>query len=206
MTEETKVRELARKAGERALTYKAQGFHCSESVFLAINETLHITDPALVRAVTGFHGGGGTRRKSPDVDMNRVLADVAAGRDQRPRKALPVEQVGHLCGALASGIVCIGLLFGRRTPQDDLTCVDELCFELHRRFQEEFGARECAILRAEFVPHTPTKTCEPIYRRAAEMAVELVLSARDIVSECTALPTPDEQEDGGNHGTPHSTR
>lgn len=184
MSLKERVQQLARKAGERAVAYKNMGYHCSESVFLAVNEVLRITDPALVRAVTGFHGGGGTRRKAPDVDLNRVLADVASGRDQRPREELPVEQVGHLCGALASGMVCIGLLFGRRSPQDDLTCVDELCFELHRRFEAEFGARECAVLREQFVPHTPTRTCEPIYRRAAEMAVELILQADAVVPEC----------------------
>lgn len=43
MTDRTRVRELARKAGERALVYKAQGFLCSESVFLAVNETLRIS-------------------------------------------------------------------------------------------------------------------------------------------------------------------
>ena len=44
------------EAGKRALAYRKKGFHCSESTFLALNETFNITDPSMVRMVTGFHG------------------------------------------------------------------------------------------------------------------------------------------------------
>jgi C_GCAxxG_C_C family probable redox protein len=138
----------------------------------------------MVRMVTGFHGGGGTHRKEPEIDLTSVLEELASGRDRRPREELPVEQIGHLCGALASGIVCIGLLYGRRSPTDDLTCVDELCFELHRRFMEEFGENECRPLRDKWVPLSPNHTCEHVYQRGAEMAVELILEAAQLVSEC----------------------
>jgi len=179
-----KLEATIKEAGHRAIEFRHQGFHCSESVFLAINETLNITHPAMVRIVTGFHGGGGTRRKEPGVDLTAALEDVASGRDRRPREELPFTQVGHLCGALAAGIVSIGFLYGRRSPGDDLTCVDELCFELHRRFKEEFGDNECRALRDTYVPLTPEKTCEPIYRRGAELAVELILEAEKLIPEC----------------------
>ncbi len=94
-------RKKIEEAGRSAVTFKEKGFHCSESVFMAINETLKITDPSMVRIVTGFHGGGGTHRTEPGVDMNVVLAEIAAGTDQRPDDEIPLEQVGHLCGAVA---------------------------------------------------------------------------------------------------------
>ncbi|MFH1624698.1 MAG: C-GCAxxG-C-C family protein [Pseudomonadota bacterium] len=182
MSEDTKSR--MKEAGERAVENRRKGFHCSESVFMAINDTLKITDPSMVRMVTGFHGGGGTRRKEPGVDLKGVLEELASGRDRRPREELPVTQIGHLCGAIASGIVCIGLLYGRTSPSDDLVCVDEISYELHRRFMEEFGERECRPLRETFVPLSSNHTCENVYKRGAEIAVELILEASRIVPEC----------------------
>ncbi len=179
-----KSRRKIEGAGRKAIECRRKGFHCSESVFTAVNETLKITDPSMVRMVTGFHGGGGTHRKEPGINLTEALEAVTSGRDKRPREDLPYTQVGHLCGALASGIVCIGLLYGRSSPTDDLTCVDELCFELHRRFTEEFGEKECRPLREKWIPLWPDKTCETTYRRGAEMAVELILEASQLVPEC----------------------
>jgi len=180
---EAELREKVATAGDRAIAYKEQGFHCSESVFLAINEVLGITDPCMVRAVTGFHGGGGTHRLEPEVNLTGLLEDVAAGRNTEP----PIEQVGHLCGALASGIASMGLLHGRCTPTDDLTCVDELCFELHRRFSEELGEKNCKALREKWVPLSENQTCDHIYRVGARLAVEIALRAEELVAECMPL-------------------
>jgi C_GCAxxG_C_C family probable redox protein len=168
------------------LEYKSLGFHCSESTFLAINEMLGITDPSMVRLVTGFHGGGGCHRLCPDVDLNEALAGLASGADRRPPEEVGLSVTGHLCGALASGLVCIGLLHGRTEPQDDLTCVDELAFELHRRFLDEFGYRECRPLREKYVPLSENHTCDFIYHRATELAVQLLLEAPTLVAECAA--------------------
>lgn len=177
-------RRKIEEAGRKPVEFRQKGFHCSESAFMAINETLKIIDPSMVRMVTGFHGGGGTHRKEPGIDLTSVLEELASGRDRRPREELPVTQIGHLCGALASGIVCIGLLHGRSSSTDDLTCVDELCFELHRRFMEEFGENECRPLRDKWVPLSPNHTCEHVYQRGAEIAVEVILEAPRLVLEC----------------------
>jgi len=93
----------------------------------------------MVRAITGFHGGGGTHRLKPDIELTPLLAEIAAGTLKPDPDDMPVDQVQHLCGALAAGIMCVSLLFGRVSPDDDLTCVDELSYELHRRFKEELG-------------------------------------------------------------------
>lgn len=178
------IKRKIKAAGGKAIEYRHKGFHCSESTFLAINDTLKITDPAMVRLVTGFHGGGGAHRKEPGIKLNSVLEELASGRDRRSPDEAGLAITGHLCGALASGIVCIGLLYGRVSSTDDLTCVDELSFELHRRFIEEFGEKECTPLRAKWVPLSSNHTCEHIYSRGAQIAVELILEAPQFVPEC----------------------
>ena len=104
----TEIREKIQQAGRNAVAFKNKGYHCSESVFMGINETLKITDPSMVRVVTGFHGGGGSHRTEPGVDMTALLARIAAGTEDRPDEEIPLEQVGHLCGAVAASITCFG--------------------------------------------------------------------------------------------------
>jgi C_GCAxxG_C_C family probable redox protein len=178
------IQNKIREAGRRAVAYRHQGFHCSESTFLAINDVLKITDPSMVRIATGFHGGGGCHRIRPGVDMNAVLEGLASGRDRRTPAEAGLEITGHLCGALAAGIVCIGFLYGRRNPMDDLTCVDELSFELHKRFLQEFGEKECQEIRKKIIPQSPNGTCESVYERSAQIAVQLILEAPNLVKEC----------------------
>ena len=179
--------QILDKAEKCALEFRKKGFHCSESVFSAINAALDIVDPEMVCVVTGFHGGGGARRRDRGADLTAFLEEVASGRERRQPEEWPIEITGHLCGALASGIVCIGLLFGRRSPKDDLTCPDELALELHRRFEEEFGSKICRELRQKYVPISENHTCEYIYQTAARLAVDLLLSASESVDHCLAL-------------------
>lgn len=91
---EEKMNEEGRRkieeAGRKPVEFRQKGFHCSESAFMAINEILKITDPSMVRVVTGFHGGGGTHRKEPGIDLILVLEELASGRDRRPREELPL--------------------------------------------------------------------------------------------------------------------
>jgi C_GCAxxG_C_C family probable redox protein len=183
----TEPRKLIEAAGEKALANRKKGFHCSESVFLAINDTFKITDPSMVKMVTGFHGGGGTHRKSPDVDLTQTLEKMASGQETRSGDDLPVTQVGHLCGALAAGIVCIGLLYGRKSGSEDLTCVDELCYELHRRFEEKLGEKECRHLFPRWKAVSANNNCEYVYQTASELAVELIIEAAAVVPECQQI-------------------
>ena len=138
----------------------------------------------MVRMVTGFHGGGGAHATKPGVNLTALLEEMASGRETRPREELPIAQVKHLCGALASSIVCIGLIYGRERGTDDLTCVDELCFELHRRFLERLGAKECGELLPKWKPLSPNNNCEHVYKTAAELAVELILEAPQLFPCC----------------------
>jgi hypothetical protein len=181
---DNKTKKLIEDAGRRAIDFRRQGFHCSEASFMAINETLKIMDPSMIRIMTGFHGGGGSHRLKPGIDLKRVLEELASGRDHRGPEQAGVAITGHICGPLASGIVCIGYLYGRKSPDDDLTCVDELAFELHRRFLEKLKAKECKALREIWVPISPNHTCEYVYKTGSEIAVELLLEAHTLVPEC----------------------
>ena len=192
------IDEIVEKAGQRTIAYRRKGFHCSESTFLGINETLDITDSSLVKMVTGFHGGGGCHRISDGINMNVALEGLASGKDRRTPEEAGLQITGHLCGALAAGIACIGFLYGRTTPEDDLTCVDELTFELHRQFIEKFGTKECRPLREKYVPLSSNNTCEYIYQKGTEMAVRLILEAPQFIKECQeALSIYDSVKNGG---------
>jgi len=176
-----------REAGLKAIANRKKGYHCSESVFLAINDTFHLVDPSMVRMVTGFHGGGGSHATKTGIDLTALLEEMASGRETRSPEELPITQVKHLCGALASGVVCIGLIYGRERGTDDLSCVDELCFELHRRFEARLGARECGNLVSIWKPLSATNNCEHVYETAAEIAVELILEAPRLFPACANL-------------------
>jgi hypothetical protein len=182
------------EAGHRAVENRRKGFHCSESVFLAVNDVLQITDPSMVRMVTPFHGGGGTHLRVPGANMNEILEGLASGRDRRPAEQLEIEQVGHLCGALAAGIICIGLIYGRTSPEDQLVCPDELAFELHRRFSHQFGDKECRPLREKWISRSESRTCEPVYKRGAELAVQLILEAHEVIPHCRAYELSEKGE------------
>lgn len=99
------------------------------------------------------------------MNFNAALEEVASGCDRRSSEDLPMVVTGHLCGALASSVICIGLLFGRRDPSDDLTCVDELSDELHSRFEGKFGCKTCRELREKYVPLSDNHTLSIYIRR-----------------------------------------
>ena len=179
-----KAKKLVEDAGLRAIDFRRKGFHCSEASFMAINETLKIMDPSMVRIMTGFHGGGGAHRLKPGIDLKGVLEELASGRDRRDPEEAGVAITGHICGPLASGVMFIGYLYGRRSPGDGLSCVDELAFELHRRYSEALKAKECKALREIWVPVSPNHTCEYVYKTGSELAVELLLEAHKLVPGC----------------------
>ena len=73
---------------------------------------------------------------------------------------------------------------------DDLECADELAFELHRRFSEEFGEKECHPHGHRWIPLSSNHTCEPVYKRGAELAVELILESHKVISDCEPYKIP----------------
>ncbi len=119
---------------------------------------------------SGFHGGGG-----------------AAKTDEKGMEGTPT---GCMCGALASGVLILGILYGRTEPgKVRYGCISQLSAHLHKRFQEELGGKCCALLRPFYHKIANENSCKEIYRIGAEMAVEVALSAPALISECK-MPRP----------------
>jgi len=90
-----------------------------------------------------------------------------------------------MCGALASGVLILGILYGRTGPVGPrYGCISQLSAHLHQRFQEELGGKCCAMLRPFYQKIDREKSCRDIYKKGAELAVEVALSAPRLVPEC----------------------
>jgi len=114
---------------------------------------------------SGFHGGGG-----------------AVNIDEEGMKGTPT---GCMCGALAAGVLVLGILYGRSSPLGPkYSCISHLSARLHQRFQEEMGGKCCAMLRPFYQKKDRVNSCREIYRIGAELAVEAALSAPALVPEC----------------------
>jgi C_GCAxxG_C_C family probable redox protein len=115
---------------------------------------------------SGFHGGGG-----------------AVKIDEEGMEGTPT---GCMCGALASGVLILGILYGRTGPVGPrYGCISHLSAHLHNRFQEELGGKCCALLRPFYKKIDRENSCREIYKKGAELAVEVALSAPRLVPECT---------------------
>lgn len=104
---------LQQEAYKRAGDYLMEGFNCSQSVVLTMQELLGLQDELVLKAATGFGGG--------------------------------VGNMGFMCGALAGGIMTIGLKYGRskigQKVEKERTYV--LCAEWLKRFRDHFGSSDC---------------------------------------------------------------
>jgi C_GCAxxG_C_C family probable redox protein len=102
--------------------------------------------------------------------------------DEEGLKGIPT---GCMCGALAAGVLVLGILYGRTAPMGPrFGCISHLSAHLHKRFQEEFGGKCCAMLRPFYQKMDREHSCSHIYRKGAELAVEVALSAPSLVAGC----------------------
>lgn len=142
---------------------------------------------------SGFHGGGGRHKEAISEKLEDLRHPVYAGAD---KTAIRITNTGSLCGALAGGIMIIGYLFGRKRPEDDITCASELTFELHKRFRETMGTEICNVLRPFQFKITADASkdeygnCGQVYYTGAKLTTEVILSAREICSLCPEISLP----------------
>ena len=114
---------------------------------------------------SGFHGGGGAV-KTDEIGMEGI-------------------PTGCMCGALAAGVLILGVFYGRTEPSKvRFDCISHLSAHLHKRFQEVLGGKCCAMLRPFYHKIDNEKSCKAIYKKGAELAVEVALSAPAIVPDC----------------------
>ena len=86
---------------------------------------------------------------------------------------------GCLCGAVAGGTMCLGYVFGRRTPGDPCAArCQELTWEFARTVQREIGSTCCGKLIQEFpdrnAPERKDK-CTGIVSCCAKTAAEIIV-------------------------------
>ena len=87
---------------------------------------------------------------------------------------------GCLCGALAGGVLALGLLLGTEQPRrSGDTRVMRMTRQLHRRFEETFGATCCRILIRKREPGMTSsfQSCGFRTAQAARWTAELILEA-----------------------------
>jgi len=97
---------------------------------------------------------------------------------------------GCMCGALAAGVIVLGVLYGRSAPVGPrFGCISHLSAHLHKRFQDELGGKCCAMLRPFYQKMDREHSCSHIYQKGAELAVEVALSAPSLVPDCR-MPRP----------------
>jgi len=84
--------------------------------------------------------------------------------------------VEHLCGAIASGIAVLGILFvedrGHATPR-----IKELTEEFIRRYQEEMGSIICADLKRDY--RTEELKCQLVISKAAEILDDIIKKEKE---------------------------
>ena len=121
------------------------------------------TTPSPLVLASGLHGGGGASRN---------------GQEWIP--------TGCLCGALAAGVLAIGILYGTEepAPKGQQGCASQVAGLLHRRFQEEMGAKCCNLIRPFQKKTGEENSCKAVYRRGAELTVDVLLSAPDLLPDC----------------------
>lgn len=84
---------------------------------------------------------------------------------------------GCTCGALAAGVMAIGLLLAGSDTRGFDKEISETVAKLHQRFVDEFGLACCRGLRKKLSPFKNSR-CKEITGATAAITVELVLAQK----------------------------
>lgn len=139
--------------GRATNIFSAQGYCCSETVIVVINQAFcgDLTPEMAARLGSGFcHGMGGA---------------------------------GCTCGSLAGAEVALGLFLGPRQKGGMKTKEFEMVAkEMHDRFRTRFGATCCRVLLKRRKEKNGA-TCKELTVGGAEIAAELILAQRVDLAE-----------------------
>ena len=139
--------DLGRALAARARAYMNEGYHCSESVLMAVGPTIAADwHPACARLATPFGGGvGGTRQ--------------------------------DLCGAVAGGVMAIGSCFGRTTVVDDAPAYRLAAAFRERFLAEFGTTRCGEIRESLIDVQGGPGTCAPLVERTVILLLEVLAEA-----------------------------
>jgi C_GCAxxG_C_C family probable redox protein len=102
-----------------------------------------------------------------------------------------ISRTSGMCGALAGGIMALGLLTGRASPHESKDQCYALTHHLVHRFREKFGSTQCSNLlgcdistadgaQCFLSEGLDEKICAPVSRQAAGL-VEEVFAMRETI-------------------------
>lgn len=86
---------------------------------------------------------------------------------------------GCTCGAIAGGVLVIGLLLANTDVKGFDKTISEVTAELHKRFIDEFGITCCRGLRKKLSPFKNAH-CRKITITTAALTLELLLAKREL--------------------------
>ncbi|MDQ7840525.1 MAG: C-GCAxxG-C-C family (seleno)protein [bacterium] len=141
-------------AGNRAESFRKQGFHCSEAVLRGAAAALGITLDALVlRLSSGFRGGGGGYgHRCGALEAGSMLAGLVYGRAEVEEDNSAVSQL----------VRWLHEQFAREFSSERCEVIKPMAFT---QLSEDFS-------------------CGPVYRRGAELAAEAIMTAQTLCSAC----------------------
>ena len=129
---------------ENTFKYFVSGYHCAESIARAVIESHSETFNPEWIKAASAFQGG----------IGRCKQDA--------------------CGALTGGIVAIGVLKGRTSPEQDNTEAAALANRFRERFINRFGSTNCAVLLNTIVNSNPEYTCKHLTRDAAGLLADVL--------------------------------
>lgn len=132
------------QAEQLALAHSESGLHCAESVASAITKLFCPDQAGIVCRMATGFGGG-----------------MGGSRQEA-------------CGALAGGVLAIGLLCGRSTPEQSREAAYQLSAAYRERFMARFGSSICQTIRAGFTTSNTGSACRSLTAEAAGMLHDLL--------------------------------
>ncbi|MFP5221820.1 MAG: C-GCAxxG-C-C family (seleno)protein [Acidobacteriota bacterium] len=142
---------------QRAFELHDGGYHCAESVLLALSEA---------------HGNGRAEGLSPRI---ATCFGGGVGRTHQ-----------EMCGALAGGLLALGALHGRDRRHGNWDRAAELASALRQKFIARFGASACKDVLAGLGEQENMAKCKRLSGITAGLASELLRETREASESCEA--------------------
>ncbi len=84
-----------------------------------------------------------------------------------------------VCGALVSGVMLIGALYGRRDLTEDQSTNWRLCREYHRRFLDAFSTTNCQRIRGTKIGGWTHEKCAETVKISTQILLEILAEEND---------------------------
>ena len=80
----------------------------------------------------------------------------------------------ELCGALSGGVLIIGAIHGRTSPEEDDSLCAQLAAEYRQKFLQAFGTTKCQEIRDSGYGSDGRWPCSELVERAASILLEVL--------------------------------